>query len=308
MAMRRFEVTILGASSALPTASRFPTSQMINCDDRYFLIDCGEGTQMQLRRCQLSIQRIEAIFISHLHGDHFFGLFGLLTSMELLGRQKPLMIYAPIELKEMLEVVLVRKLRKIQFKLSFEPIDMDQMQVLFEDDKMRIHSFPVQHGIACVGFAFVQRHTKRRLIPEKLEEFNVPHYFRSRLQLGEDYVQENGEVIPVEELSRPPQADKKYVYMTDTLPLNEVPNVVESADLLYHEATFLKKEHVRAKQTNHSTTEQAAAFAMAAKVGQLLIGHFSTRYRELNAHLEECREVFPNTLLAIEQDVHKVGG
>lgn len=294
-----FEVSILGSSSATPTANRYPTSQLINFRDKYFLFDCGEGTQHQLRRYKLSFSKIDYIFISHLHGDHFFGLSGLLSSFHLLGRTKELHLFAPAGLQEILEVQFKITGTKLTYPLIFHAHPKEG-GVILDEEHFAVQAYPLRHSIACWGFVFSEKELPRKIDKEKIEQLNVPIHARHKLKLGEDYVSDSGEVIPNAELTFDPPKPRSYGFFTDTKVMDILAPELEGLSVLYHEATFLEAAKGRAKQTFHSTSIQAANFAKAANVGQLYIGHFSARYKDLSVFLEECRPIFPDTHLALE--------
>ena len=295
----KFEVTILGSNSALPTTKRYPTAQVLNVLERFFLIDCGEGTQIQMKRFKVPMSRINHIFISHTHGDHIFGLIGLLSTYALQGRKSDLHIYGHSKLEKLISFQLELLETKKEYNIFFHTIFGKEIQTLFEDDKVIVKSFPLKHGaMPCAGFLFEEKERPRTLIPDLLEFYNIPIRLRHSLKMGEDFVTENGEVIPNKKLTKDPPGVRSYAFCTDTAPYKKIIPIIENVDLLYHEATFLKSEAKLAKATNHSTAEQAAVIAEAANVKKLIIGHFSTRFKTLDAHLEEARSVFTDTYLA----------
>jgi ribonuclease Z len=294
-----FELTILGSNSALPTTKRYPTAQVLNVLERFFLIDCGEGTQIQMKRYRVPMSRINHIFISHMHGDHIFGLIGLLSTYSLLGRKSDLHIYGHSKLEKLITFQLELLETKKQYNIIFHKIYGTEVQTLFEDDKVMVQSFPLKHGaMPCAGFLFREKERPRTLIPEKLEAFDVPIRCRHAIKMGEDFVTDEGEVISNKLLTKNPPATRSYAFCTDTAPSKKILPVIKGVDLLYHEATFLATEKKLAKATYHSTAEQAADIALQAEVKKLIIGHFSARFKDLNDHLKEAREVFENTYLA----------
>lgn len=298
--MDTFDVTILGCSSATPAYGRNPSSQLVRYSGHHFLVDCGEGTQMQLRRYSIKFQRIDHIFISHLHGDHFLGLPGLLSSMHLLGRTEPLHLYAEEPLKKILDSTHENSRTTLQYPLIFHAINMDKGNILFEDDKLLVRSIVMKHSIPCCGFVFEEKPHKRRLVKEQLEKYNVPIAKLESIKMGEDFKTSEGEIIPNSILTLPPHIHRKYSCCADTI-YNEsiLPEIVKS-DLLYHEATFTEEFKDRAKQTMHCTAKDAATIALKAEVSKLIIGHFSARYKELEPLLHEAKEIFSNTYLAEE--------
>ncbi|MBI9059259.1 MAG: ribonuclease Z [Labilibaculum sp.] len=295
----KFELTILGSNSALPTTKRFPTAQVLNVLERFFLIDCGEGTQIQMKRFKIPMSRINHIFISHMHGDHIFGLIGLLSTFSLQGRKNELHIYGHSKLEKLIRFQLELLESKVEYTLIFHNIFGTEVQTLFEDDAVQIQSFPLKHGaMPCAGFLFKEKDRPRTLKADMLAFYNVPIKNRNGIKMGEDFVLEDGEVIANAKLTMDPPKSRSYAFCTDTAYLPRIVPIIKGVDLLYHEATFLKSEEKRAKKTYHSTAEQAAKIALEAKVGQLLIGHFSARFKDLKGHLNEASEIFPKTMLA----------
>nr|WP_320120228.1 ribonuclease Z [uncultured Marinifilum sp.] len=295
----KFEVTILGSNSALPTTKRFPTAQVLNVLERFFLIDCGEGTQIQMKRFKVPAARINHIFISHIHGDHIFGLIGLLSSYALLGRKSDLHIYGHSKLRKLINFQLDILETKKEYKIIFHTIFGTETQTLFEDDKLTIQSFPLKHGaMPCAGFLFKEKQRPRTLIADMLAAYNVPIKNRKALKEGEDFTTEEGVVVPNKRFTKDPPAARSYAFCTDTAPYKKILPIIQNVNLLYHEATFLKADIKLARATSHSTAEQAAKIAKEANVKRLIIGHFSTRFKRLDDHLKEAKGVFPNTDLA----------
>lgn len=291
-------VTILGNNSALPAFDRHPTSQVVTLDEHLFLVDCGEGTQMQMAKYRIRRNRIHHIFISHLHGDHYFGLIGLITSMGLLGREHDLHLHAPAPLKEMIDLQLRVADTTLPFHLHFHPLLEEG--VIVNDDKFRVHCFKVCHRIPCWGFKFEQVKAPRRILPEKAIDQGVPASFFDRLKWGEDYTTKEGLLIKNETVTTEAPKAKSYAYSADTIFDERIADKVKGVDLLYHETTYLKDLAERAAKRFHCTTEQAATIAQKAGAGRLLIGHFSSKYEILHEFEREARDVFPNTDLALE--------
>lgn len=306
--MDTFDVTILGCSSATPAYGRNPTSQIVQFFGNYFLLDCGEATQIQLRKFSVKFQRINHIFISHLHGDHYLGLPGLLSSMHLLGRTDPLHLYAEEGLKNILEANNLHSRTFLQFQVIFHPVNPGQSEVLYEDKKIVVKSFPMKHSIPCCGFLFEEKPRPRKLIKEQLEKYKVPIADMESLKAGADFKTVSGEIIPNDAITLPPQASRKYAYCSDTVYFEDIIPVIAHADLMYHEATFTEDMKDRAKQTMHCTAKDAATIALKADAKKLIIGHFSARYKELTPLLEEAQQVFPDTVLAEEGTTYKVTG
>ena len=297
-------VTILGNNSALPAFDRHPTAQVVTLDDHLFLIDCGEGTQMQMAKYRIRRSRIQHIFISHLHGDHYFGLIGLITSMGLLGREHDMHLYAPAPLKEMIDLQLKVADTSLPFTLHFHPLTDEG--IIVKEEKFCVRSFKVYHRIPCWGFRFEQVKAPRRLLPEKAIEFGIPAAFFDRLKWGENYTHKDGKVILNEWVTTEAPKPKSYAYSADTIYDEDLVDIVKHVDLLYHEATYLKDAAERAASRHHSTTVQAAAIAALGRVKKLLIGHFSSKYETLDGFLAEAKEVFDNTELAIEGVCYRV--
>ena len=293
-----FKLTILGCSSAIPTIDRNPTAQLLNVNERFFLIDCGEGTQVQLRKFQLSFQRINHIFISHLHGDHYFGLIGLISSMHLLGRKKDLHIHAHAELKEIIDLQLLASNTELNYPLFFHPIpDIDE-GILFEDDNIKVSNIVLDHSIKCSGFIFTEKRSKRKIVKSEVEKFHVPYDKMKSLKNGADWINGNGEVISNEKLTIKNSKPHTYAFCSDTRYDAELVSKIKKVDLLYHETTFKKDLEERAYQTGHSTTLQAAFIARKAEVKNLLIGHYSQRYKDFEELAQESKEIFNKVLIS----------
>jgi len=294
MNRQTFELLILGSSAATPTSERNPSSQLLNIAERSFLIDCGESTQIQLRRFKAKFQSIDHIFISHMHGDHFFGLPGLLSSMHLLGRKQKLRIYCPKELKDIID--LINKVSDTHLNYSIEWIftNGNGLNLLFEDSKVQVYSFPLMHRILCTGFLFKEKPLPKNIDKQKLEEHGISVADILLLKAGKDVHDENGNTIKNSELTIEPPPPRSYAYCSDTIFNEDIVQYVKNVDLLYHESTFLEDNAERAKKTFHSTARQAAEIARQARAGKLLLGHFSVRYGELEQFVNEAREVFNN--------------
>lgn len=304
--MHPFEVTILGCSSATPTTSRNPTSQVLDLHDRYFLIDCGEATQIQLRRYKIRIQRIDHILISHLHGDHYLGLPGLLGTMHLLGREKELHIYSPPGLEEIIKIGHFHSKTFLKYPLVFHVLEEGSTAVIYEDERLSIATIPMDHRIPCCGFLFREKKNLRNILKEKIEEYSISVQEIPHIKAGSDLVTSDGKKIPNAELTTDPPAPRSYAYCSDTLYNQSYLEQIKGANLLYHEATFTEDMKARAKETYHCTAKQAAEIAKSAQVKKLIIGHFSARYHDLSPLLSEAKEVFSNTVLAEEGQTFKV--
>ena len=298
-----FKLTILGCDSAIPTINKQQTAQLLNVNERFFLIDCGENTQVQLRKYQLSFQRINHVFISHLHGDHYYGLIGLITSMHLLGRKKELHIYAHLELKEIINIQLSASNTILNYPLFFHQIPKDDEIILYNDENLTISNILLDHTIDCSGFLFKEKNYKRKIIKEKLDEFNVPFEKISELRNGKDILLENGKKIYNHEITKAGVTSKSYAYCSDTRFCSNIVSKIKNVDLLYHETTFCDEHSDIAQKTGHSTTIEAGKIAKKAKAKKLIIGHYSKRYSDLNKLLLETKSVFENSFLSNEGDI-----
>lgn len=302
----RFEITILGSGAALPTSLRNPSAQYVFCNDRHILIDCGEGTQNQLRKYNIRLQKISHILISHLHGDHFFGLVGLLSSMHLLGRDQGITIYGPQGLEQIVRMQLEIGGAKLGFGLEFVALDGRTSGLLFEDKRIEIHTFPLKHRIPTNGFRINEKPYERSLDGEKFRRDKLSLTYIPAFKRGEDVQLEDGTVLFAEDYTFPARKNRSYAYCSDTVYLESIVPHIENADVLYHEATFLKNMEDRAIATFHSTAEQAAHIAKKANVGLLLLGHLSARYESGHAHAAEAKAIFENTMVVEDGMVHRM--
>ncbi len=301
-----FEISILGSSSATPIYQRHPTAQVLNIHERLFLVDCGEGTLIQMNRYRIKFHRINHVFISHLHGDHYLGLVGLLSTMHLQGRTTDLHIYCQEPLKEIVEIQLKYSETLLRYPLHFHFLDKNEPSTIYLDEQIEVKTIILNHRIPCTGFLFSERRGLRKLIKEKLSEYQVPVNVYQELKYGKDYVAPDGKVIRNDELTTDPRKPRSYAFCSDTRYEEKIIPSIQGADLLYHEATFLNDKLSRAEETFHSTAAQAALIAKKADVKRLIIGHFSARYKNLYPLLEEAREIFESTTLAIEGDSFKI--
>ncbi len=300
MGRQTFELLVLGTSSASPTSNRNPSAQLLNICERYFLIDCGEATQIQLRKYKAKFQSIDHILISHLHGDHFFGLPGLLSSMHLLGRKQQLHIYGPKGLKQLIEQINSVSETTLNYPILWHETTDSGLNLLYEDEKLSVHSFPLKHRIYCTGFLFREKPLPRKIDRYKLEKFGVSTADIGVLRLGKDVMNQSGDLVLNSEVTLDPDFPRSYAYCSDTIYYPDTVDYIKNADVLYHESTFLDDNIERAKKTFHSTAKQAATIAKLSNVKQLLMGHFSARYHQLDAFMEEAKPIFENCLLAIE--------
>lgn len=302
-----FEVTILGSSSATPIFQRHPTAQVLNIRERFFLVDCGEGTQAQFLKYKVRLSKITHVFISHLHGDHYLGLVGLLSTMHLQGRTNEIHIYGQAELMDVIELQLRLSMTRLRYQIIFHPIKHFAPAIILEDEDMIVKTIILNHRIPCTGFLFKEKPKPRKLLVNKLQQYNIPFSFYGKLKDGFDYRDLDGNIISNTELTIPSRAPRSYAFCSDTIYDESIINEIRGVDLLYHEATFMHDMVERAQTTFHTTSLQAATIAKKAEVKKLIIGHFSARYKELQPLLDEARTVFPNTELAIEGNRFEIG-
>lgn len=302
-----FSLTIIGSSSAVPVSGRFPSAHAIKLHERIFLVDCGEGTQMQLRKFDLSFGKINHIFISHLHGDHTFGLFGLLSSFKLLDRKADLHLYANPLLKTILdEHHKYFYQEQFPFPLIFHPFGAGKKQLIFEDDQLEVSTIPLKHSIPSCGFLFREKPPLLNIRKEMIERHRIPVEKINEIKRGMDYIAEDGERIENKKLTFPPYKPRSIAVCSDTRYTESIIPQISGADILYHEATYLDNMRKRADETFHSTARQAGMLARKANVGKLIIGHFSGRYKIPDPIVAEAREEFPNTFSAEEGESHNI--
>lgn len=297
-------LTILGSNSALAAYGRNPTAQILQTNEEFILIDCGEGTQMQMARYKIKKSKISHIFISHLHGDHYFGLIGLLSSMALLNRSIDLHLFGPPQLIDIIDIQLKVADSNLPFKLYFHALG--EPGVIADLPTLKVSSFKVSHRISCWGFIFKEKTIARSLNPERLKSFEVPSAYFSRLQNGEDYINSKGTIVPNSELTVAGPTAKKYAYCADTKFDESIIESIKDCDLVYHETTYLKDRQDSAALRFHSTTIDAGTIAVKANVKKLIIGHFSSKYEKLDDFLTETTSIFENTELAIEGACFKI--
>ena len=303
----QFEVTILGSNAAIPAYDRYPSSQVLNYDGNHFLIDCGEGAQFRMNHFGIKRARLDNIFISHLHGDHYYGLIPLLTSLNLNWREHPLHIYGPAPLQEIIDVNFKHSNSQLRYELIFHPITDDASKIIYEDSMLTVETIILKHRLPTTGFLFREKKGLRKIIAEKLVEHNIAHQQIPGIKKGEDFTTAEGKTIPNVELTLDPPQSRSYAYCSDTVYTESFLEQIRGVNTLYHEATFIHEHEERALETFHTTTKQAANVAKLADAGQLLIGHFSARYEDLDLLLAESREVFPNTFLAEEGKTFVIG-
>lgn len=297
-------VTILGNNSAIPAFDRHPTAQILQTDDAGYLIDCGEGTQMQMTAYKIRRVKLNHIFISHLHGDHYFGLIGLLTSMGLLGRKQDLYLYAPPELMQIIELQLKVAAAQLPYTIHFFPLEDEG--VIMEDKRLTVSCFHVKHRIPCWGFLFAEKRKPRRIDPDKVQALDIPVDLYEALQQGQDIEHPTGNIIANASCTLEGIAPRKYAYCADTLYDESLADKIRDVDMMYHEATYLHALHEKAFSRFHSTSKQAAMIAKQANAKKLLLGHFSSMYESLDEFLVEACEVFPATELALEGICYKI--
>lgn len=300
-------LTILGYNSAIPTAKSSPTAQFLEMDERCFLIDCGEGTQVQLRKAKAKFSKVNHIFISHLHGDHCFGLPGLISSFQLLGRRVPLHIYGPIGIKELIETILRLTETNKGFDLVFHELNSKQSELIMEDHRVEVYTIPLNHRIYCNGYLFKEKLKERRLNMQEIRkypEIEICDYHH--LKKGKDFVLSDGYVLKNELLTTSPEPPLSYAFCSDTRYSERILPIIQGVDLLYHEATFLDDLKDLAQHTGHSTALEAATIAKKAKVKKLILGHFSNRYSDYSVFLNEAKTVFENTMLPQQLEKIKI--
>ena len=300
----KFELTILGSGSSVPTSDRNSTAQVLNVLERYFLIDCAEATQHQLRRFHVPYNKIGHIFISHLHGDHYFGLLGFLSTLSMQGRKGEMHIYADVRLQEIMACQSRVLGSRFNFPLVFHPLSR-QEETIYEDKVVTVTSFPLIHHYETpvCGFLFREKKRERTIRKEEAAAWKVPIAFMQYLKQGADFITPDGEIVSNRRLTLDPPPSRSYAYMTDTLYRERFATYVSGVDLLYHEATYSKVDERLAKEGYHSTAEQAACLAQEAGAGKLLLGHFSARYTDLSGLLAEAQAIFPNTFLCHDGEV-----
>ena len=299
-------LTILGCGSALPTRKNFPSSQMLEIRDKQFLIDCGEGTQIRMRQMGLRTNRLGHIFISHLHGDHVFGLIGLISSFGMLNRTADLHIHAQADLEKIMEVQLLYFCADLPFKLIFHTINPRNHALIYEDRSVQVFSIPMKHRVPCCGFLFEEKPRDRHIIREMIDFYQIPTWRIPKIKQGDDFETLDGEVIPNALLTTAPELPKRFAYCSDTAYSEKIIPIIEGVDCLFHEATFMEDELVRSKQTEHSTARQAGEIARKAKVKKLIIGHYSARYINQHELLNEAKAVFENTILGEDMMVYQI--
>lgn len=298
--MEPFRVHILGCGSALPTLKHYASSQVVEVRGKFFMIDCGEGTQMQLRRSRVGFTKIQAVFISHLHGDHCFGLIGLISTFGMLGRTATLHVYAPAELGSLLQAQMDLFCRGLEFTVEFHAVDTTKAQVIYADRSLTVETIPLEHRIACCGYLFREKPTLPHIRRDMIDCYGIPVSQINNIKAGADWTSPDGELVSNERLVTPADPPRAYAYCSDTRYVPTLHRLVEGVDMLYHEATYDSSCAERARLYYHSTASDAARVAHDAHVGQLLLGHFSARYENEEGILREAQAIFPNSRLACE--------
>ncbi|MWB93196.1 ribonuclease Z [Flavobacterium sp. GA093] len=290
------KLTILGCYAATPRTITNPTSQVLEIKNRLFLIDCGEGTQVQLRKNKVKFSKINHIFISHLHGDHFYGLIGVISTFALLGRTTDLHIYGPKGVKEIITLQLKLSNSWTTYNLFFHELESNESEVIFEDNRVVVKTIPLKHRIYTNGFLFEEKPAERKLNVEAVENYNIHIAYYQKIKNGGDITLDDGTVIENEKLSFDPIPPQRYAFCSDTVYNEAIIPIIKEVDVLYHEATFLESEAALAQKTLHSTAKEAATIALKANVKQLVLGHYSTRYGDINVFKQEAETIFPNVL------------
>lgn len=298
-------LTILGCGSALPTRKNFPSSQLLEIRDKQFLIDCGEGTQIRMRQMGIKTNRLGHIFISHLHGDHCFGLIGLISSFGMLNRTADLHIHAQADLEKIMEVQLLYFCSDLPYNVIFHTINTRKHELIYEDRSVQVFSIPLKHRVPCCGFLFEEKPRDRHIIREMIDFYHIPTWRIPKIKQGEDFISEEGVIIHNTLLTTAPEPPKRFAYCSDTAYSEKIIPIIEGVDCLFHEATFMEEEMVRSKQTEHSTARQAGEIARKANVKKLIIGHYSARYIHQNELLKEAKDVFENTVLGEDMTVYE---
>ncbi|WP_395058187.1 ribonuclease Z [Flavobacterium sp.] len=299
-------LTILGCYAATPRTFTNPTSQVLEIRNRLFLIDCGEGTQVQLRKNKIKFSAINHIFISHLHGDHFYGLIGLISTFNLLNRNNDLTVYGPKGIQEVIKLQLKLSNSWPQYELHFVELTSTESEIIYEDEKVIVKTIPLKHRVYTNGFLFQEKIKERKLNVNAVQNYEIETCYFQNIKNGKDIILEDGRVIPNSELTFDPEEPKSYAFCSDTLYNESIIPIIKNVDVLYHETTFLESEVELAKKTMHSTAKEAARIALQANCKQLILGHYSTRYESIKLFKEEAQTIFENTLLGDDGKVFEL--
>lgn len=301
-----FEVTIIGANSAVHAFGRFPTCQIVQVNHEPYLVDCGEGSQYRMELFKVKRSKINQIFISHLHGDHYYGLVGFLSTLNLNSRIEPLTVYGPEGLREIVELNFFYSKTDLKYPVDFVVIDTTIHQKIYENGFLEVYTIPLSHKVPTAGFLFKEKIRPNKIIPEMIDKYAIPTALIDSIKLGDDFYTAEGQLILNKELTIPAPSPRSYAYCSDTVFTESILPIIDQVNLLYHESTYLEKEASKAVAYHHTTARQAATIAKKAKVGQLILGHFSSRYESLQEMLHEAQEVFQNAALAQEGNTYLV--
>lgn len=304
--MEPFKIHILGCGSALPTLKHNASSQLIEMRGKCFMVDCGEGAQMQFRRSHIHFSKLNAIFISHMHGDHCFGLMGLLSTLGMLGRTSKLRIYAPKDYEPLFRQQVEFFMQTMEYEMEMIPVDTEKQQVIYEDHSLTVETVPLQHRVPCCGFIFREKPTLPHIRRDMIDYYGIPVSQINNIKNGADWTNEDGDIIPNARLVQPADSPRSYAYCSDTRFVPGLKEKVKGVTVLYHESTYTADQEDRAKIYYHSTARQAATIAAGAGVGTLLLGHYSARYNDEQVLLEEAKAVFDHSILSQEGMVFDV--
>lgn len=304
--METFNVTILGCGSATPSPKHYTSSQIVNIREKLFMIDCGEGTQIQMRRSKVSFGKLNHILISHLHGDHCFGLLGIISSFGLLGRTAPMFVHAPLDLWKILKPELDFYCSELEFEVCFQGFNPKKSEIIYDDKSLSISTIPLKHRIPCSGFLFTEKKTPDHLDRAAADFYEVPLWDYNRIKEGGDFITKDGTLVPHDKLTKSSSPSRKYAYCCDTEYNKKMIPQISGSDMIYHDCTYSSADIARAKLHHHSTAAQAARTALDANIGKLVLGHFSARYEDENILLDEAREIFKNSFLAKENSVFSI--
>lgn len=304
--MKSFKVHILGCGSALPTLQHYASSQIVEFRDKCFMIDCGEGTQMQVRHTHIHFSKIQAVFISHIHGDHCFGLIGMISTFGMLGRTAPLHIYAPAELESILNAQVELFCTGLEYNIVFHAVDTAERTVIYEDRSLIVETIPLEHRVPCCGFIFREKPALPHIRRDMIDFYNIPISQINNIKAGAGWTTPDGNFVPHERLTVPADAPRSYAYCSDTRYLPRLHELIKGVSTLYHESTYAEDNIEKARIYHHSTAAQAAMVARDANVGKLLLGHYSSRYRDESVLLDEAKAIFPNSYLTNEKLVFDV--
>ena len=298
--MEPFKIHVLGCGSALPTLRHNPSSQVVEIRGKFFMVDCGEGTQLQLRRSKLRFTRINSVFITHLHGDHCFGLIGMLSTFGMLGRTAPMTVYGPKELGSILAMLMTSFCTGLEYKVDFVPVDTEANKVVYEDKSLTVETVPLKHRLPCCGYLFREKPTLPHIRRDMVDFYNIPLSQINNIKNGADWIDADGNTVENERLTIPADRPRSYAYCSDTRYLPELYKYLLNVDLLYHESTYISEDSEKAKLYYHSTSKQAAMVAKAANVGKLMLGHYSSKYNDEKEILKEAKVVFDRCFLSEE--------